>query len=238
MPRTQSDYPRQKKQPKIEDPTRDPLEPRPGLWDQTDSEDRATGYHYEEGLQYVDSSCKDSGECECGGEGGCQCDEIQPPELDMNPFQDIPGYYPEGGNYHEDMPVMMARIAAEGEQEYPFSLKKLIEDYEKVEKIPFQIQLGGKLIEVVVANDTDLYLIYEMQQQVIYGVKGLKQAPLLARMLALLVELWPTSVFEVEDVPKLRSEVMRDFVEWYLEFGEVSPETSEAAQAFMASLKT
>lgn len=245
MPRILSDYSRQKKQEEVKDPAWDSLEPSPRVQDRVDSGDWATGYHYDEGLQYVDSSGRDSEGSTCGSEydTGPQSDdvcEVQPPALDMNPFEEVPGYYPEGGNYHQDIPVALASLPklSKEEEEYPFSLQELVKKYEKVEKIPFQIQLGGKLLEVVLGDDKDLYIIYEMQQQVIYGVKELEQAPLLSRVLALLVELWPTSVFEVENVPKLRSAVMKDFVEWYLEYGDVSSETVEAAQAFIGSLET
>jgi len=224
--------PREKSRRDIENPSTDPEEPRPAVWDQHDSEERPVGYHYEEGLQYVNGSGKE--ECECGDTCSCKA-----PELDMNPFEDVPGYYPEGGNYHEDIPVAMAsKIAADVLEEFPFHLRELVEKYKTVEKIPFQIQLGGKVLEIVVGDDKDLYLIYELQQQVIYGVKGLEQAPLLARVLALLVELWPTSVFEVDDGQKLRNQVMEDFMGWFLEFGEVSEETAKAAKAFLDSLKS
>lgn len=236
-----SDYPRQKKQEEIENPTYDETSPRPVFWDKKDSEDRPVGYHYDEGLQFVNGSnpCEneecDGGKCECE-DGECSC-SVTPPEPDLNPFENVPGYYPEGGKYHMDVPAAIAAKKEKEEREYPFALKDLVEEYKNVEKVPFQIQMGGKVLEIVVADDKDLYLIYELQQQVIYGVQGLKQEPLLSRILALLVELWPTSVFEVEDVQKLRSKVMKNFVDWYLEFGEVSTETEKAAEAFIKSLK-
>lgn len=241
--RRKSDYPRQKKQEEVENPSLDPDEPRPVVWDQEHSEDRAVGYDYEEGLQYVNSSCgggcECGDECQCGGSCGGKCSQASiedVPELDMSPFEDTSGYYPEGGNYHQDMPVAIA-AKEETEDEFPFSLKELVERHESLEKVPFQIRLGGKVLEIVVGDEKDLYLIYEMQQQVIYGTRNLEQGPLLARMLALLIELWPTSVFEVEDVPKLRREVMSSFVDWFMEFGEASDEALRAAQAFKDSLE-
>lgn len=219
-----SDYPKEKKQEEIENPTYDNKSPRPVFWDKNDSEDRPVGYQCDEGLQFVN------------GNEGAIC-EVSPPAPDLNPFENVPGYYPEGGKYHMDLPAAVAAKTVK-DREYPFALKDLVEEYKNVEKVPFQIQMGGKVLEIVVADDKDLYLIYELQQQVVYGVQGLKQEPLLSRILALLVELWPTSVFEVEDVKKLRSKVMGNFVDWYMEFGEVSPEVEKAAEAFKKSIKT
>lgn len=79
--------------------TRDPNEPMPIIPDKRYDADKPVGYEVKEGPQYLDASCEGCTDCPC-----------KTPDLDVDPFEDVPGYYSESGDIHEELPVTLSSI--------------------------------------------------------------------------------------------------------------------------------
>lgn len=120
-------------------------------------------------------------------------------------------------------------MASKFKSEFPFPVKQLTQRYRRLEKVPFRLELGGKSLEIIVADSEDLYLIYDLQQQVIYGVEGLNQPPMISRLLSVLIELWPTSVLDVKNPKVFKKAIVGGLMDWALEFGGLTREQEKAA---------
>lgn len=123
------------------------------------------------------------------------------------------------------------------ELELPMSLQELQEKYSELVYTPFELNLGGKQIRIVIADDTDLYLVYQTQAQVLFGTKNMQQGGMVGRILYHILELWPTSVLEVRDTKAFTRSALKEFMESVVEFADLKPRQLEKASEFFNSLK-
>lgn len=121
--------------------------------------------------------------------------------------------------------------------EFPISLQELQEKTEKLQYAPFDLTLGGKQMKIVVADETDLYLVYHSQAQVLFGSKNLAQGPMVGRVLYHILELWPSSVLEVPNPEGFTRSALKEFMESVVEFSDLNDDQLQKATEFFNSLR-
>lgn len=120
--------------------------------------------------------------------------------------------------------------------EFPTDLKTVQKSHKELTYAPFELQLGGKTINIVIADNETLYLLYKAQAQVIGSSSVDTSGTLIGETMYHLLELWPTSVLRVDQPQQFEQQALRSFMERVVEFSSLQGEQLQAAAKFLNSL--
>jgi len=89
----------------------------------------------------------------------------------------------------------LIREAADLDFEYPVPLSEVARTYDEIGPTGLSLQVGGRQLDLYLADERHLFLVYASQDQVLYGIGDLAHGDILAHLFGLVLELYPSSVF-------------------------------------------